>query len=252
MSSIDNVNTRSRFALALFRVVTILSRMLFLRKALARGLTPANVAAWFSITALNQWEEIYGTARLRVKAALLGVELGSGCKAWGKVGLIRWPGARLRLGANVSVVSSWRRATASALAYPTRLRAFGPGAFIDIGDDCQLSGVSIAARSTTVRLGKGVLVAPNCAIVDSDFHAVWPPARRATDPAYENDAPVNVGDYAWIGMRCLILKGVTIGAGAVLAAGSVAVNDVPENCLAGGSPAKVIKKLAPEAEFERD
>lgn len=220
--------------------------MNFLARAIQRGLTPANAAAWFSIVAANRLGRVWGTARLKLKAAIFGVELGRGVAAWGPVGLIRWPGARLRLGDNVSIVSSWRRATAAALAFPTRLRAFGPGAFINIGDECQLSGVSIAARSTEIRLGKGVLMAPNCVVMDSDFHAIWPPEKRATDPGYESDAPVTIGDRAWIGVNCVILKGVAIGAGAVVGAGSVVSRDVPENCLACGSPARVIRRLSPE------
>lgn len=213
------------------------------RKALQRGLTPANVAAWASLEAMRCFGVCWGTLRLRLKARLLGVELGPGVTAHGPVGLMRWPGGSIRIGAGVSLISSWRRATAACLAWPVRLRVFGPGACIAIGAGTQLSGTSITARSTAVRLGRQVLVAPNCVIVDSDFHAPWPPEARATEPGLERDAPVTIGDHAWIGMQSIILKGVTVGEGALVGAGSVVTSDIPPRCLAAGAPARVVRRL---------
>lgn len=215
------------------------------RKARQRGLTPTNVAAWASLEAMRCFGVCWGTWRLRLKARLLGVELGPGVTAHGPVGLMRWPGGSIRIGAGVSLISSWRRATAACLAWPVRLRVFGPGAAIEIGAGTQLSGTSITARSTAVRLGRQVLVAPNCVIVDSDFHAPWPPEARATEPGLERDAPVTIGDHAWIGMQSIILKGVTVGEGALVGAGSVVTSDIPPRCLAAGAPARVVRRLGP-------
>ncbi|WP_297046178.1 DapH/DapD/GlmU-related protein [uncultured Desulfovibrio sp.] len=215
------------------------------RKALQRGLAPANVAAWASLESMRFFGVCWGTLRLRLKARLLGVELGPGVTAHGPVGLMRWPGGIIRIGAGVSLISSWRRATAACLAWPVRLRVFGPGACIEIGAGAQLSGASITARSTTVRLGRQVLMAPNCVIVDSDFHAPWPPEARATEPGLERDAPVTIGDHAWIGMQSIILKGVTVGEGALVGAGSVVTSDIPPRCLAAGVPARVVRRLGP-------
>ncbi|MBD5647376.1 MAG: acyltransferase [Desulfovibrio sp.] len=219
--------------------------MEFFRKALARGLTPANVASWASLEAMRCFGLAFGTLRLRLKAGLLGVELGPGVTAHGPVGLLRWPGGRIRIGAHARLISSWRRATACALAWPVRLRVFGPGALIDIGEGAELSGTSITARSTAVRVGRGALIAPNCVIVDSDFHAPWPPEARATEPGLERDAPVTIGDHAWLGMQCIVLKGVSIGEGAIVGAGSVVTRDIPPRTLAAGAPAHVIRQLDP-------
>lgn len=217
--------------------------MEFFRKALERGLTPANVVSWASLEAMRRFGVCWGSFRLRLKARLLGVELGPGVTAHGAVGLLRWPGGRIRIGARVHFISSWRRATASALAWPVRLRVFGPGASIDIGEGAELSGTSITARSTAVRVGRGALLAPNCVIVDSDFHAPWPPEARATEPGLERDAPVTIGDHAWLGMQCIVLKGVTVGEGAIVGAGSVVTRDIPPRTLAAGAPARVIRHL---------
>ena len=224
--------------------------MHILHKARQRGVTPANVMAWASLELMRLWGQVWGTARLRCKARLLGVELGRGVRAHGPVGLLRWPGGRIRIGTGVSLVSSWRRATAASLKAPVRLRVFGPGACIEIGEGAQLSGVSITARSTTISIGRQVLLAPNCVIVDSDFHAHWPPEARIHEPGYEGDAPVSIGDYAWIGMEAIILKGVRIGEGAIIGAGSVVTRDVPPRCLAAGNPARVIRSLAPNESAE--
>lgn len=217
--------------------------MNFFAKARERGLNLPNIVSWSSLECMRIAGKLTGTLRLRVKAALLGVELGRNVTAHGPVGLLRWPGGVIRIGANVSIISSWRRATACALAFPARLRVFGPGAVIDIGEGAQISGSSITARSTSIRIGRQALIAPNCVIVDSDFHAAWPPEKRAEEPGMEADAPVAIGDYAWLGMNSIILKGVTIGTGAIIGAGSVVTRDVPPHCLAAGSPAKVIKNL---------
>lgn len=215
-------------------------------KAKACGLTPANIISWLAQKILNKAGIVFGTLRLRFKAKLLGVELGSYVTAHGPVGLLRWPGGIIRIGDNVAIISSWRRATASPLAFPTRLRVFGRPAAIYIGNGCQLNGTAITARSTAITLGRQVMLGPNCIIVDSDFHAPWPPEKRQTEPGYERDCAVNIGDFVWIGMNSIILKGVSIGEGAIIGAGSVVTRDIPENCLACGNPARVIRNLETE------
>jgi acetyltransferase-like isoleucine patch superfamily enzyme len=57
-----------------------------------------------------------------------------------------------------------------------------------------------------------------------------------------NTMPIIIGDNVWIGMNCIILKGVTIGDGAIIAAGSVVNKDIPPRALAAGAPARVIKE----------
>lgn len=212
-----------------------------LQKALERGISPANVASWLSLEAMRIFGLALGTARLRLKARLLGVRLGSHVRAHGPVGLLRWPGGEISIGDGCHFISSWRRSSACCLAWPCRLRVFGPGASISIGEGCEISGASITARSTSIILGKNVMLAPNCIIVDSDFHAPWPAERRRLDPGFERDRPVSIGDNAWIGMSCIILKGVSIGHGAIIGAGSVVSRDVPPNALACGAPARLLQ-----------
>lgn len=206
-----------------------------------KGLTPVNVICWLSITIMNRAGSLWGTFKLQIKAFFLGVRLGKNVRAHGPVGLIRWPGGKIDIGDNVSIISSWRRATACSLAFPTRLRVFGSGAEIEIESHAQLSGTSITARSTKIHIGKNVLIGPNCVIVDSDFHAPWPAERRIDSPGQENDCPVSIGDYAWIGMGSIILKGARIGRGAIIGAGSVVTGEIPDNCVACGAPARIVR-----------
>lgn len=87
------------------------------------------------------------------------------------------------------------------------------------------------------------MIAANVTIMDSDFHVVFPPQGRLTNPGYEYDANIEIGENVWIGTRCTILKGVSIGKNSVIAAGSIVSKSIPANVVAGGIPAKVIRAL---------
>lgn len=173
----------------------------------------------------------------------IGLEHAEFPKVFGMPQLMKAPGASIRLGRGVVLVSASERAAAATLAGPVRLRADSDTAAIEIGDRVGLNGTSITARSRAIRIGEGTMVGPNVVIVDSDFHAIWPPEIRSHNPGFETDADVIIGRNVWIGMRSTILKGVTIGDNSVVAAGSVVTRDIPENVLAGGVPARVIRPL---------
>ena len=207
-----------------------------------RCASPQDLACLLAIRGQAWWSALWGTLALRCKTALFGIECGHGVRAAGAVILARWPQSRIHLGDGVSLVSCPRRATA-AVVTPVRLKTLGPEAAIVLEQGVELSGVSIAARSQTIRIGAHTMIAPGCVLVDSDFHAPWPPERRHVDPGYERDAGIDIGDHVWIGMHCCILKGVRIGRGSIVAAGSVVTRDLPENCLAAGVPARVVREL---------
>lgn len=86
-----------------------------------------------------------------------------------------------------------------------------------------------------INIGEDAAIARDVIIRDTDAHNI-------TINGHQKSKPINIGNHVWIGQRAIILKGVTIGAGAVIAAGAVVTKDIPENCLAAGIPAKVIKK----------
>ena len=86
-----------------------------------------------------------------------------------------------------------------------------------------------------ISIGEDVKIADEVIIRDSDNHELL-------REEYKKSAPITIGNHVWIGMRAMILKGVTIGDGAVIAAGAVVTKDVPPNTLWGGVPAKCLKE----------
>ncbi|NTU65300.1 MAG: hypothetical protein HGB05_18340 [Chloroflexi bacterium] len=75
-------------------------------------------------------------------------------------------------------------------------------------------------------------------------HAPGTPANRSDQRAGATfSAPVTIQDGTWLGARCIVLPGVTVGRGSVVGAGSVVTKDVPPNTLVGGVPAKVIRSI---------
>jgi acetyltransferase-like isoleucine patch superfamily enzyme len=85
-----------------------------------------------------------------------------------------------------------------------------------------------------IEIGLNVAISENVCIRDSDNHSMLHSSNSKTKP-------IRIGNHVWIGMNAVILKGVTIGDGAVVAAGSVVNRDIPSRCLAGGVPARVLK-----------
>ena len=205
------------------------------------SLTPANVLAYALPLVRRVLVAAASWLALRLKCRLLGVDCGAGVTACGRVRLLRWPGSRIRIGARCALLSSVWRGTAAPLDQPTRLATYGPEAAIILGEGVELSGTSLACRSTSISVGDYSMFAPGCIIMDSDFHAPWPAGRRHLDPGLERDAPVHIGRHVWLGMRCIVLKGVSIGDGAIVGAGSVVTRDIPANAVAGGCPARVIR-----------
>ena len=125
----------------------------------------------------------------------------------------------------------------TALGEPTPVRiAVADGARLTIGDHVAINcGMSMDVWHD-VRIGDKVMIAPNVTIIDDNRHEIEPGAKLYS-------GPIVIGDNVWVAGNVTILSGVTIGSGAVIAAHSVVTRDIPPNCLAGGSPAKVIKSL---------
>jgi acetyltransferase-like isoleucine patch superfamily enzyme len=126
---------------------------------------------------------------------------------------------------------------------PVALNVRTPGAKIIIGNDVGISGSSISA-STTVTIGNHVLIGSGCIISDSDAHPIK--AEDRIDPAKTVSRPIIIEDDVFIGARSIILKGVKIGKGSVVGAGSVVTKDVPSFCVVAGNPAKIVKYLEHE------
>lgn len=88
-----------------------------------------------------------------------------------------------------------------------------------------------------ITIEDGVLIAPKVSLL-SEGHPIEPENRHALIPK-----AIHIKKHAWIGANATILQGVTIGENAIVAAGSVVSNDVPDNTIVGGVPAKIIKQI---------
>lgn len=120
------------------------------------------------------------------------------------------------------------------------LEARGKDARIEIGSNTKINNGFVAvAEKSTISIGENCLIGTHVEIFDSDFHVLSAEGRRNGD--VHEASPVRIGHNVFIGSNVRILKGVTIGDGAVIANSSVVTSDVPENCLASGCPAKVVR-----------
>jgi acetyltransferase-like isoleucine patch superfamily enzyme len=121
------------------------------------------------------------------------------------------------------------------------------GRFVDapeltFGDHVVVASSTVFVVNKRVQIGNHVGIAAHCRIADSDGHPPSPERRRRGEDLTEADiAPLAIGDHVWLGHGAKVLKGVTIGEGAVVAAGSVVTADVPPGALAMGVPARCIK-----------
>jgi acetyltransferase-like isoleucine patch superfamily enzyme len=95
-------------------------------------------------------------------------------------------------------------------------------------------GVQITCAKR-ITVGRGCAIARDVIIRDYDAH-------RILNRDHEIAKDVSIGNHVWIGTRAIVLKGVTIGDGAIIAAGAVVTKDVPPHCLAAGVPARVIRE----------
>lgn len=131
---------------------------------------------------------------------------------------------------------------------------------IIIGDNCHIGSSQFISRSK-IMIENNVTIAWGCTIYDHDSHSINHQERlKDTKLEVKNirngnhmlqtknwnvvkTKHIRICSNAWIGMNCIILKGVTIGEGAIIGAGSVVTKDVPAWTLVAGNPAKIIKEI---------
>lgn len=126
-----------------------------------------------------------------------------------------------------------------------------PNSIIEIGHHVGMSSPCLWAKER-ITIGNYVKIGGDCIFMDSDAHNLDWRIRKSQimfSPMESLDihtckcAPIVIEDHVLIGARSIILKGVTIGHGSVIGAGSVVVKDIPANCIAAGNPCVVIKML---------
>jgi acetyltransferase-like isoleucine patch superfamily enzyme len=99
-------------------------------------------------------------------------------------------------------------------------------------------GSGFANRHSWISCGSEITIGDEVFIADQVIIRDWDGHTIVGRP---NKAPIRIGNHVWIGMRAMILKGVSIGDGAVVAAGAIVTRDVPPGSIVAGNPARVVK-----------
>ncbi len=157
-----------------------------------------------------------------------GLKLGRKCFIGERVVIFnRKQGGQVEIGDHVSV-------------YQDVVLETGRSGSIFIEDHASIHpGCYLSAFVSPIHIGKGVMLAPQCAIY-SHSHGTDPDIPIRKQPLVSK-GPVIIEDEAWLGVKAVVLSGVTVGRGAVVAAGAVVTQDVPANAIVAGNPACVIR-----------
>ena len=134
------------------------------------------------------------------------------------------------------------------------LLLFAYGGEIKIGNDCYIGDHTRIWSGEKIIIGNDVLISHNVSIADTNAHEIDAEERaegfrnifNSGFPKVKGNiktTPIYIGDHAWINFNAIILKGVTIGEGAIVAAGSVVTKNVAPYTLVAGNPATVKKYL---------
>jgi acetyltransferase-like isoleucine patch superfamily enzyme len=128
------------------------------------------------------------------------------------------------------------------------------GGRLEIGDEVYIGDGVIISAAAEVTIGRGTFLAHGVQVFDNDTHPLDPVERqnhldriiggRVHKPYSIPSAPVRIGKGCWIGMNSLVMKGVTIGDGSIIAAGSIVVKNVEPGTIAAGNPARTIKAVS--------
>ncbi len=144
----------------------------------------------------------------------------------------------IKLGKNTQIGFSPSPFLYSGYGY---IEARSLNSIIEIGNDVIINNnIVIISESEGIFIGNKTLIGTNCEIIDSDFHALEP-TKRDTGKAITKK--ITIEENVFIGSNVKILKGVTIGKNSVIANGSIVSKSIPQNVIAGGTPAKAIKDL---------
>jgi len=156
-------------------------------------------------------------------------------------GPVTGPGTRIRVGADSMIACD--------------IATLREGATVEIGDRTSIGAGTFLFCGGGISIGSDVLISWACTIMDTDGHPLDWRRRGGEFAGYHRDpslwdwdgvplAPVVIQDKSWIGCNVVILKGVTIGEGSIIGAGSVVTKDIPPWTVAAGNPAQVIREAA--------
>lgn len=113
----------------------------------------------------------------------------------------------------------------------------GPNAKVELGNNSFISLNTKIICKDYIKIGDNCAISWDCLIMDTDFHNII-----QNNNLNKETKPILIGDDVWIGSKVTILKGVSIGDGAVIASNSVVTKNVPSRCIVAGNPAKIIRE----------
>jgi len=146
----------------------------------------------------------------------------------------------LILGDNV-VINSEKRGYFLNMHSSCKFLLDKPGGKIKIGKNTRIHGTCLHAYNS-IEIGENCLIAANTQIFDGSGHDLSFENADNRINTSGNNKPIVIENSVWIGANSIILPGITIGYGSVVAAGSVVTKSIPPLTLVGGNPAKIIKK----------
>ena len=123
------------------------------------------------------------------------------------------------------------------LLYGVLLMTYGGN--ITIGKNCSINPYTVLYGHGNLTIGDNVLIAGHCLIIPANH--IFEDIHRPINSQGETRKGIIIEDNVWIGAGCRVLDGVTIGTGAIVAAGAVVNKSVSPNTVVGGIPAKLIK-----------
>jgi len=150
--------------------------------------------------------------------------------------------SKIEIGNNVRL-NSINRSYHINMYRGVKLMADRPNANIFIGENTRIHGACIHAYKS-IKIGKNCLIAANCQIIDGNGHDLSFPDVENRINTKGEAKEIIIGDNVWIGANSIILPGVKIGNGSIIAAGSVVFKDIPAMVIAGGNPASILKSYA--------
>ena len=115
---------------------------------------------------------------------------------------------------------------------------------ISLGNDIFIGpGATLSASESQIVFGNKIMLGPNVTMMGGDHNSsvIGKYMYDIHEKLPENDLPIIVEDDVWIGTGAIILKGVRIGEGSIIAAGALVIKDVPKYAVVGGIPAKILK-----------
>jgi acetyltransferase-like isoleucine patch superfamily enzyme len=168
------------------------------------------------------------------------------------------PGSRLSRSARVRNISGDTKkiAVGKHCHIQGELLVFAHGGQITIGDWCYVGEGTRIWSAASIVLGDRVLISHSVNIFDNLTHPIKATDRHAQVEQILTrghpralalgEQPVTIHDDAWVGAGAFVLRGVTLGQGAIVAAGAVVTKDVPPFSIAAGNPAVIVRELLPD------